>query len=932
MPTMLLHRFCRLLTLISLVLSPHCLGAASVEPLTQVKSLFLDTHLARGGKPCAVIYHPPSAEYQAAAQELSSLLQQRFGFELPTKPDDAQRTWTAEKQHVIALGNFGNSLLLRSLHLRSFVDPHSKSGVTPLDLRRRLQTVHDPWAEGRNVVMLGGIDLGNVKANFPRLVELVKMTEPGTAVLPRTIDPHRPISDGLKARIDEYHAGLPKMPLNYPAYHAGWVCKHYPSLMQEEFVPLYRDSIKRLVEHQSYVHLYLFRECRCWDVIEESPVLTDEDRLMITSFFRNSVADEKEGIGAVRRLLKRSRLIQGNHESQTACGVMVAADYLRRYYPDELHEKWYQEALSFFEPYRTKGSYVGDDEGMQGASIGNIMNAVYRIADNPADHPFLRRTVNRLMPYSNNFGMWSAYGDQRTPYRAAAGWFELAARIYDNPEYLWMAHFIRTASPTQRARIPKAKEEASWWPMPFAPKQPQGFVGLQWAEPDEILFSLARPWWVKRNQLTASDLFGRAAFRGGIGPEDDFLLLDGVQLNHAYDDQNGILEYSALGRTFLVSLDYCYGTKQSAHNVVAVSVDGMADVLPARVAVRKLWTDLPSFAATRTVLHPDGRNDWQKFSHPTADWERNILWLKNRFFVVFDRVIARRDGLHSAAGFWRMVGERRDVPNGIEMAQKAGDEDVRFRLTVHGMDSFTLGREEDPQATYIFGRYGKQQPPLDTVPPVIHMLKAHKAQQLKTGESFTMATCFWASSPRRQTELDCATVSDRAVKVELNGQPMLAALGTVSVGELDVDAELSLVSATRLCLLAGRRLAVGGQTVLEAQRPVSLEWDLGSGRCEVSSDAETRVVLRGQTIAVAKGRSTHQIAAPELTEQLQVALRSLPRHEERQQKHLPDPPKRLQLAASHKGSSAVQCLWGGWATRCWSVGRTGLSKRWTQKT
>lgn len=882
-----------------------------LEPITELKELHLDTPLAHDGQARAVIYHPPSHEYQAAAEELSALLQSRFGFKLPIKPDDAQRTWKTEKQNIIALGNFGESLLLRWLHLRSFIAVRSQSGVPPLDLRRRIQTVHDPWGEGRNVVMLGGVDLENVKANFPRLLELLVIPQPGTVILPRTFDPERSISENLKKRIDEYRKTLYDMPLNYPAYHAGWVCKHYPSLGHEEFIPLYRDSLKRLVESKSYVHLYLFRECRCWDVIEESPVLTDADRLMITNFFRNVVSSE-EGIGWLRGIMRRPKLIQGNHQSQCACGIMTAAAYLRKYYPSDLHEEWYREALAFFEPYRTKGSYVGDDEAMQGASIGNIMSAVYQIADDPAEHPFLRRTLDRIMPYCNNFGMWPAYGDQVRPYRFGAGWFHLGAKIYDNPEYLWMAHFLETASPTQPAKIPSEKAEASWWPVPFAPRQPEGFVGLQWAEPDEILFSLARPWWVEQNEVAASDLFGRAAFRAGADPQDDYLLLDGVQLGHAYDDQNGILEYSTLGRTFLVSLDYCYGTKQSAHNVVAVSVDGMADVYPARVAVRRLWADLPSFAATRTLLYTDGRADWQNFNHPSADWERNILWLKNRFFVVFDRVIARRDGQHSAVGFWRMVGERRDLPDGIEMSHKAGDDEVRFRLTVHGVDHFALGREEDPQATYLFTRYGKQSPPLDDVPPVIHMLKAYKAWKLKASESLCMATCFWASSPQREVEVSCRPADGRALRVVLNGKPMLAALGPVSLGELNLDAELSLISDERLCLVAGRRLAVGGHTVFESQRPICLEWDLPRGSCHVTSDAATRAVFNDKAVSIPEGQSAHQIGCPNVSERLATVLRSLPLPQESPRPtHMAEVAQRVQVASQRAGNSGVACLWSG---------------------
>jgi len=323
----------------------------------KLKKLYLDTELVRDGAACAVIYHAASPDYQAAAEDLARQLKERYGVSLPVKPDDAQRTWRSEKGNIIALGNMGNSLLIRWLYYRAFFDPSS-------DTKRRLQTIHDPWSEGRNVIVLGGVDLGSVKANFPRLLELLKTPRPGSVLLPRTLDPQPPMSQGIKARIAEYTKDLTKLHVRYAAYDAGWVCDNYARLGHEELATLYRDCLRRLADEKYYVHLYLFRECQAWEVIEHSPALTDADRLMITNFFRNVVADEKEGIGYVRGSLRGKRLIQGNHPSQAACGVMVVADYLRKFYPSALHEKWYREASSFFEPYRTKGSYTGDDEGM----------------------------------------------------------------------------------------------------------------------------------------------------------------------------------------------------------------------------------------------------------------------------------------------------------------------------------------------------------------------------------------------------------------------------------------------------------------------------------------------------------------------------------------------------------------------------------------
>lgn len=896
-------------------------AADLLEPITQPKTLYLDTELARVGTPRAVIYHPDSQSYEAAARELADLLETHCGARLTLKVDDARQLWQQEQLNILALGNFGNSRLLRWLRARSFVATQSRSGAPSLSIKRRLRTVHDPWAEGRNVVMLGGIDVEHVRENFAVLLERLQRPAPGTVILPRTLDPCPDIGAELRARIAEKRGNVNDLPLNYPAYYAGWVCKHYPSLGHEGFVELYRDAVKRLSETKSYNHLYLFRECNGWDLVEESPVLTAADRLMITNFFRETIADQAQGIGRLRTILNRGRTVLGNHESQTACGIMVMADYLRRYYPSALHEQWYGDALSFFELYRTKGSYVGDDEVMQGASISNIMDAVRRTCDDLAEHPFLKQVLNRLMPNFNNFGTFPAYGDMTRPSRFGAGFYREGALVYDDPGFLWMSHFIRTAEPTRALDVPAELEGPSWEPAQFAPRCPEGFVGLQWAEPDDILYSMARPKWREENDIKLDDCFGRCAFRAGVSPRDDYLLLDGVHLNHAYDDQNGILEFSTLGRTFLVSLDYAYGTKLSAHNVVALSVDGVADCLPARLAVRRLWADLPLFAATRTLLYTDGRADWQKLYCPSADWERNILWLKNRFFVVFDRVIAKREGLHSAVAFWRMLGARHDVPDGIEMRQQGPEGEVAFTLLAQDVDRVELGREEDPQAPYLFTRYNEQlPPPLDNVPPVVHMLKAHKARRLAPGGSFTLTAAFWATSAARPAALRCTSLASGALRLHVDGQPMLAALGPFAAPALDIEAELSLVSEASIDLVHGRRLVVGSETVFQASAPLTLEWDLVSGVCTMQAEQETVATFGAQALELEPGRSVQRLEPGSVRAALKAALTGLtPLPPEQPMSHVAPASAALDAVATFSAASAVRCLWTG------KLAETGVS-------
>ena len=368
----------------------------TVKPITKLKKLYMETDIIAGREARSVILYPPGAEYRAAAQELGRRVEAKFGVRLPVKPDRPPAAWRDGGRNLLVLGHLGNSPLLRWLHFRSLIYPPS--------VKRRIRTAHDPWGDGRNVVMLGGVDLPNVKANFEPLLKMLRRGERGRVFLSRTLDPIRPLSDYYKREIAKRRENWSRLPLNYMAYYVGWAGKHYALSGNDEFVELYRDAMLRLAHQKSYVHLYLFREVRHWDLVEESPVLTDADRLAITNFFRNCVASDKEGIGWVRRYVRSQRagrLVLGNHPTQAACGVLVTAEYLNKYYPSPTHNRWYREALDFFAPYNEKGCYVSDEMSLQFASVTNIMNAVTRTTNDPAKHPYLRCTLERIIPCIN---------------------------------------------------------------------------------------------------------------------------------------------------------------------------------------------------------------------------------------------------------------------------------------------------------------------------------------------------------------------------------------------------------------------------------------------------------------------------------------------------------------------------------------------------
>ena len=241
------------------------------------------------------------------------------------------------------------------------------------------------------------------------------------------------------------------------------------------------------------------------------------------------------------------------------------------------------------------------------------------------------------------------------------------------------------------------------------------------------------------------------------------------------------------------------------------------------------------------------------------------------------------------------------------------EENAVHQYTVN-WGEIAVGEEEDPQGTYLFERYsaGPIMPSMAGVPPVIHVLKAHKARPLKAGESFTMTTCFWARSAERATDLTCQAIADNALRLRLNQQYMLASRGPISLPGLLVDAELSLLGSETVCLVAGRKLMIGTEVLLEADAPVSLEWDVVRGQCDVIADSAGRLTLNGTSLNVPKGKSIHRVSTERGGKLLAAVLEGLPVATCAVPKlHPPPALEKLRIVSRREGEQAVHSLWAG---------------------
>ena len=130
--------------------------------------------------------------------------------------------------------------------------------------------------------------------------------------------------------------------------------------------------------------------------------------------------------------------------------------------------------------------------------------------------------------------------------------------------------------------------------------------------------------------VPAAEGFDKLSLRGGWGPDDDYLLLQGFgDGQHGHPDANAISQYQANGRLFLAESDYIRRMPKQ-HNMVMVIRDGAHASIPVTA-----WLDgareFPWGAITQTSL----------LDYNGCDWQRTLIWLRGDCVLCVDALRAR---------------------------------------------------------------------------------------------------------------------------------------------------------------------------------------------------------------------------------------------------------------------------------------------------
>ncbi len=124
----------------------------SLKDLREPKRLYPNTTLAEAGKATSVIVRPREARYAGLAEQVQAGLRELSGAKVPVVTDE-EVDGRPPKANLILLGNLNTNRAVFRLYGYNYTPADD---LYPGRGGYLVQTIHDPWGNGRNAVGLFG--------------------------------------------------------------------------------------------------------------------------------------------------------------------------------------------------------------------------------------------------------------------------------------------------------------------------------------------------------------------------------------------------------------------------------------------------------------------------------------------------------------------------------------------------------------------------------------------------------------------------------------------------------------------------------------------------------------------------------------------------------------------------------------------------------
>lgn len=771
------------------------------KPIAKLKDLHLRTPLARAGKPSCVLL-VPEGRYAAVAARVRTAIQQKTGVEVPLAiidDIDVDPEALLDGAHVVTFGNMATNPFLHHLYSR---------WLTLLDLKwpgregHALLSLHNPFGNGRNAILVGGSDKAGVAESARILAEAIAASPDGSLGWLHDIA----LGEGQTAPEPwngDRVAYWPGTPGNIGSVGSslcfGWnSIATYAALYYMTGREEYADHFKRLAMSRpghvpediradySYwnpanpivetYHYYSFLIPCLWDLIEEAPVFTDEERIFITNKLveQQDHYDPKDNFGTPNG---------SRHSSYQMLNIYTGSRYLSKYYPEQ---RWFQRIANIraaFDAWKTSRTWGELDlVKWMPTSIEFVLN-FFLLDDSANAFTQCGGTEEMISPQLH---CWTGKPLESVSQRQSLSMMHKAAWMLGDGSWVWLAR--QAPYDTDRFRIGQ-----SWWPDErLAPTPPARVLNRVSSVP------LQRTYWQRAGRTIPLEQGSQfLVYRDSVDTGGDYLRLDVAW----FCDRNAY---------HLVTPD--------ALRIGGVDlINGLGSLLVVRRQGLLETVRTPQMAAVTGKVGMAGGAAMRFFTPNMSfsSWRRTVLHRTGTCIVFVDEVTAVSDGPLDVTLDWKITGAASaSLRDGVGHAVSSAV-DVAFA----GVD--TVDTPEGNARLVVCG-------------------------VRKKGETMRALSIL---SPRRETVAALRPLGENTYAyarqaLVFSGSGRTAGMRVAGAGAY-VDAGLFLAAELTALEVGNWRL--------RAEHPVTLVWNLTSGKARVDTLVDSALTVNGLTVPLKKG-------------------------------------------------------------------------------
>ncbi len=625
-------------SLVSGVEPPPLPPPAPVPPVyDKLKNLYLTTDLVKDGQAKIAIVEPSSGVYANEARLIQRAIRDLTGVEVPVVKDDAPESAVPIKGNLIVLGNRSTNRAISDLYnlFYTFLDgryPGAERNGTA-SVPYEVRTLHNQFGDGHNVVFVGGSDHGGVKAATDVFIRKLKGTgakRGSLAVgwlaeirLGKSVNVPQNIKD---VEIWEASAGYgstgyfgwnslsKRMALYYmtgdPFHAREFLRLAFPDEQaKKEITQIDGERIENKDDPLAGPYHYnAHTMILLWDLIEESPVFSDEERLRVTNAFARQLNHRKdEGIYG---LVEPPAAVGSRHGMWSAVSLYCLGRYFQKDYPNPIWQHCIDSAKLHFAPLHKHAWVSGEFDHLFWYNTGLEPILTFMILT--GDREALRNGVLQTLLRGQEILVSGRQPDWALN-SASIAFLHKAA--YLTQDGRWLTYRNRTGVNLNTFRVGQSftPEER------LAPKLPTDLVS-KWS-----LHPFPKPMWQARSTgLPFNESFQFGSFRSATDASGDFVLIKGYNAGvrnpyHSF----ALLELRIDGQTLL----------QGFGNQLLTRADGMVEPqVPMDSALK--FCDVIGQTATAVAEVPRASYCY---------WRRTLAQRVGRYALIVDDLTFRND-------------------------------------------------------------------------------------------------------------------------------------------------------------------------------------------------------------------------------------------------------------------------------------------------